>query len=257
MSPARGRAVLTRAAERQATALDVLMCYQVFLGRDPEDERVVEAAMRDPVRKHIRDFLAAEEFGQVVLERLRHGGRLPHERLGPGPSAAHLAWVARFVQLPAAERAALLRLRGWDGLLTLICRADQIDRGDPALRLTEPVAMPRAMLLRPTADCVIGLGEVRDDHLEGWAVLASDPRRSLDVEFGIEGGPTVRLPARQDRPEVALLFGADGRAGFSFGPLPALAEGVACVGLLRVWAAGADQPLTEWLRVCVPPETGV
>ncbi len=257
MSAACGQAVLTRAAERQATAFDVLMCYQVFLGRDPEDEHVVDVATRDPVRTHIRAFLSSDEFDGSVLQRLRHGGRLPHERLGPGPSSAHLAWVARHLQLPAAERAALLRLRGWDGLLALLCRADQQDRSDPALRLAEHVAMPCATLLHPNADCVIGLGDARDGWIEGWAVLASDPRRRLDVEFGIEGGPTTRLAAEQDRPEVALLFGGDGRAGFSFGPLPALAEGIACVGLLRVLAADEDRAVTEWLRMCVRPETGL
>lgn len=257
-SPARGQAVLTRAVERRATAFDVVMCYQVFLGRDPETEHIVDVATRDPVRVHIRAFLSSDEFETEVLKRLRQGGRLPHERLGPGPSSAHLAWVARHLQLPAGERAALARLRGWDGLLTLICRADGRDWGDrdnPALRLAEHVSMPRTVLLRPDGDCVIGVGEVCHEHLDGWAVLASDPRRPLDVEFGIEGEAIARQRAEGDRPEVALLFGGDGRAGFSFGPLPALAEGIACVGLLRVSVAGEDRPLTEWLRICVPPET--
>ena len=261
MSPSRGHAVLTRATERRANAFDVLMCYQVFLGRDPEDEQIVQIATRDPVRTHIRAFLSSDEFETEVLERLRHGGRLPHERLGPGPSSAHLAWVARHLQLPgwehAGEHAALARLHDWNGLLTLICWADQSHRGDPALRLAHHVAMPRTMLLRADADCVIGIGDVRHDCLDGWAVLASDPHRRLDVEFGFEGGPVARQSAEQDRPEVALLFGGDGRAGFSFGPLPALAEGIAQVGLLRVLAAGEDRKLTEWLRVCLPPETGL
>jgi len=151
----------------------------------------------------------------------------------------------------------LARLRGWDGLLALICRADQRDRSDPALRLAEHVAMPQTMLLRPEGDCVIGIGAVSHDHVDGWAVLASDPNSRLDVEFGIEGWPVARQAAEQDRPEVALLFGGDGRAGFSFGSLPALAEGTACVGLLRVSAAGENRPLTEWLRVCVQPEGGL
>ena len=251
-----GRAVLTRAAERQATALDVLMCYQVFLGRDPENEQVVDIATRDSVRTHFRAFLQAEEFEQVVLGRLRHGGRLPHEQLGPGPSSAHLAWVARHLQLPVAERARLLRLRGWPELLTTLCRADQCLRDDPGLRLAAGVAMPGVTLLRPVADCVIGLCAPCDEQIEGWAVLPSDPGCRLDVEFGIEGGPVMRQAAEQDRPEVALLFGGDGRAGFSFGPLPALAEGVACVALLRVWA-DADRRITEWRRVGVEPQAGL
>jgi len=112
MSPARGQATLTRAADRRATAFDVLMWYQVFLGRDPETEQVVDVATRQSVHTHIRAFLSSDEFETEVLERLRHGGRLPHERLGPGPSSAHLAWVARHLQLPADGRAALARLRG-------------------------------------------------------------------------------------------------------------------------------------------------
>ncbi len=249
-----GRAVLTRAAERQATVLDVLMCYQVFLGRGPENEHVVETGTRNSVRAHFRAFLQADEFEQEVLGRLRDGARLPHERLGPGPSSAHLAWVARHLHLPPAERAGLLRLRGWPELLTLISRADQRDGSDPALRLTEPVPLPSGVLLRPTAECVVCLGPASDDWIEGWAVLPGDPGRRLEIEFGIEGGPVARQRAEQDRPEVAVLFGGDGRAGFAFGPLPELAEGVACVALLRVWA---EEPLTEWLRVCVEPQAGL
>lgn len=259
---ARGQTALTRAGERRATAFDVLMCYQVFLGRDPETQHVVEFGTRDQVRAHIRTFLSSDEFETEVLQRLRHGGRLPHQRLGPGPSSVHLAWVARHLQLPAGEYAKLAGLRGWDGLLALICRADQRDRGDPTLGLAEVFAMPSALLLRPMPnspdiDCIIGLGDVRHDHLHGWAVLANDPPRRLDVEFGLEGGPVSRQAAEHERPEVALLFGGDGRAGFEFGQLAALAEGTACVGLLRVSAAGEDRPLTAWLRVRVPPESGL
>ena len=252
-----GRAVLTRAAERQATALDVLMCYQVFLGRDPESDQVVALATREPVRAHFRAFLAAEEFQSVVRERLRHGARLPHERLGPGPSAAHLAWVARHLLLPAAERARLLALRDWPELVRLICRADQQERDDATLRLAEHVALPGGVLLRPAPDCVIGVEPPRPAWIEGWAVRPGNPPCRLAVELGIEGGAVARQRASQARPEVALLFGGDGRAGFAFGPLPALAEGVACVALLRVWAVDEDRALTEWLRVCVEPQTGL
>src|SRR5665811_766520 len=68
----------TEAASAGGTDLDVLMGYQLLLGRDPENSAVIADAKNSPVGAFIRALLLSGEFQSGVVERLRAGRALPH-----------------------------------------------------------------------------------------------------------------------------------------------------------------------------------
>jgi ADP-heptose:LPS heptosyltransferase/GT2 family glycosyltransferase len=103
------------AADSPGTDLDVLMGYQIFLGRDPENSFVIRDAKSSPVRGFVRGLLASGEFQTAVATPLQRGQRLPHDRVGPTPGPEHLSWVAATLVLDDAAMQALAAAPDWNG----------------------------------------------------------------------------------------------------------------------------------------------
>ena len=110
----------TEAAEAGGSDLDVLMGYQIFLGRDPENSFVIADAKTSPVRAFIRALMGSGEFQGGVLDKLRAGMALPHERFSAAPAREQIAWLQRFLELDAIGRAALQDAAGWRDLIYVL-----------------------------------------------------------------------------------------------------------------------------------------
>jgi ADP-heptose:LPS heptosyltransferase/GT2 family glycosyltransferase len=90
----------TPAASAGGTDLDVLLGYQIFLGRDPENSFVIADAKSSPIGAFIRAMLGSGEFQSAVLDRLDSGRPLPHEAAAIAPSRQQLDWLFRFLAIP-------------------------------------------------------------------------------------------------------------------------------------------------------------
>ncbi len=98
----------TASAQAGGTDLDVLMGYQLLLGRDPENSFVIADAKTSPVGSFLRALMASGEFQSAVLDRLSSNRKLPHEDASLAPSREQLEWLFRLVLVPA-DREQLLR----------------------------------------------------------------------------------------------------------------------------------------------------
>jgi ADP-heptose:LPS heptosyltransferase/GT2 family glycosyltransferase len=103
----------TPAASAGGTDLDVLLGYQIFLGRDPENSFVIADAKTSPVGAFIRAMLGSGEFQSAVLDRLESGRPLPHEAAAVAPGKQHLEWLFRFLVIPDFAEAMLRSAPSW------------------------------------------------------------------------------------------------------------------------------------------------
>jgi len=102
------------AADAPGTDRDVLMGYQIFLGRDPENSFVISDAKTSPVRGFLRGLLTSGEFLSAVATPLQRGQRLPHDRVGPVPAPEHVAWIGEVLVLDAVTFRALAGSADWN-----------------------------------------------------------------------------------------------------------------------------------------------
>src|ERR1700720_685492 len=87
-------------SERLAGDYDVLMGYQIFLGRNPESSFVIQEKKSQPIKEMVRRFLASQEFRDLVAQPLARGATLVHSVLGMVLSSEHICWLEDFVSLP-------------------------------------------------------------------------------------------------------------------------------------------------------------
>ncbi len=105
--------------DRPATDVDVLHCYHLLLGREPENGFVLREAGRHALRAVLGGFLDSAEFRTRVLPPLSRGEPTPQEEGPILPTAQHRAWVGAVLRLPPARRAAL-EGAGWPELLRAV-----------------------------------------------------------------------------------------------------------------------------------------
>ncbi len=114
-------AAFTPAADAGGTDRDVLMGYQLFLGRDPESSFVIADAKNSPVGAFVRALMGSGEFQSAVLDKLAAGRPVPHENAGPAPTPEQLAWLFGLLRVPPRAEASLLAATSWaEWLRTLV-----------------------------------------------------------------------------------------------------------------------------------------
>ncbi len=102
-------------SESLGTDLDILMGYQIFLGRDPENSFVIGEAKSSPVHSFIRGLLASGEFQSAVAMPLMRGQPMPHDRAAVKPTPAQVAWLADRIVLDQATSVRLAEAVNWRG----------------------------------------------------------------------------------------------------------------------------------------------
>jgi ADP-heptose:LPS heptosyltransferase/GT2 family glycosyltransferase len=107
----------TAAADAGGTDLDVLMGYQILLGRDPENSFVIADAKSSPVGAFIRALVSSGEFQSSVLDRLDSGRPLPHEAAAIAPTRHQLDWLFRIITTPSYAETMLRSAPTWRDFL--------------------------------------------------------------------------------------------------------------------------------------------
>ena len=122
------------AGDRRATERDVLLCYRVLHGREPENRQAVEVKMSGTVRDLVAGGLASGEFTSNPVAAMARGEPPLHARTSGGPGQMDLEWAAENLPLEQATRARLT-----DGsLLAGILRNPLQRPGVPPIRSGAP-----------------------------------------------------------------------------------------------------------------------
>jgi ADP-heptose:LPS heptosyltransferase/GT2 family glycosyltransferase len=199
----------TPASDSPGTDRDVLLGYQLFLGRDPENSFVIASARANPLHGMIRGWITSDEFTNAILTPLEAGRPLPHETGSSGPDADQIAWLMRHLDLDPISRAAVQDAMTWRDLLQVLVRLPGFPRphaagsGAAASEGAAGEAQPGFILItieqpRP--------GEAAPgSHVEGsgWVIAPSDV-----TEISVHAGGALLTQARfgLPRPDVARRF---------------------------------------------------
>ncbi len=119
-APAPAALVFTEAASAGGTDLDVLMGYQLLLGRDPENSAVIADAKTSPVGAFIRALLGSEEFQAGVAAKLQAGGAIPHELGSNAPSERQRGWLRRHLSVPKDAETMLRTAPTWRDFMRVL-----------------------------------------------------------------------------------------------------------------------------------------
>jgi ADP-heptose:LPS heptosyltransferase/GT2 family glycosyltransferase len=131
-APTPAALAFTEAASTGGTDLDVLMGYQLLLGRDPENSAVIADAKNSPVGAFIRALLLSAEFQSGVVEKLQAGGSLPHELGSDAPAARQRDWLLRHLTVPSYAETMLRTAPTWRDFMRVLLSVPGMPRPDAA-----------------------------------------------------------------------------------------------------------------------------
>ncbi len=227
----------TPAADAGGTDADVLMGYQLFLGRDPESSFVIADAKNSPVGAFIRALMGSGEFQSAVLDRLAARRSLPHENASAAPRPDQLDWLFRHMRVPPRAEQMLRAAPDWAEWLRMLVAIP----GFPAAPARGAAPVPDGVTPQPAADGFVLI------HIEspkpgerltaggviqgnGWAIAPADV---AEVAIELDGRLLTHARYGLPRPDVARSFPhyrhVD-HCGFSFSaevPADTQAEGAA------------------------------
>ncbi len=231
----------TPAADAGGTDRDVLLGYQVFLGRDPESSFVIADAKSSPVGAFVRALMGSGEFQSVVLDRLAAGRPLPHEAAGRAPTPEQLDWLFRLIRVPRRAEDVLRTAPSWAEWLRTLVAIPGVSTAPVRSPGVDPQAAGEGFVLitieqpKPGAALLAG-GTIQG---AGWAIAPAD---IAEVAVSLDGVRLTHARYGLPRPDVARSFPhyrhVD-HCGFTFtaqvpSPLPPSAA-----GLLTVTVRGA------------------
>jgi len=196
-------------SDQPANDFDVLMGYQVFLGRNPENSGVIADAKAGTVLNFLRACLTSNEFRDNVFLPLTENRTIRHEQSTPGPNAGQRNWIQRQIELDDDARIGFQNVRTWREFFEILSRLAEFPRIEP-LQVIDPVkvnppepATEFVMLTidSPDADTILRPGN--QIHGQGWVIAPTDITEikvELDDEFLTYAA--YGLP----RPDVARNF---------------------------------------------------
>jgi ADP-heptose:LPS heptosyltransferase/glycosyltransferase involved in cell wall biosynthesis len=210
------------AADTPGTDRDVLIGYQIFLGRDPENSFVIANARASPVHAMVRGWITSEEFTSAVLGPLDAGRPLPHEQASAGPDAGQTDWLQRHFALDAISHAGVRDAATWRDLLQVLVGLPGFPR--PHAAGGSAAAMAGAAGEEQPGFILITIEQPRPGEAlpgsrvegAGWVIAPSDV-----TEVAVYLGDTLLTQARfgLPRPDVARRFPhyrMVDRCGFAF-----------------------------------------
>jgi len=246
------------AADVPGTDQDILMGYQIFLGRDPENSFVIRDARASPLRGFVRGLLGSAEFQAAVAARLRHGERLPSDRGGSAPEPAHVKWTSGTLVLDPATETALAAATDWTAFWRALATVPGIGLATPA-----PEPKPQGVAAAPADFVLITIEQPRPGMAlragalisgKGWAVAPAD---IAEVTVHLDDTPLTRAHHGLPRPDVARNFPHFrhvGQSGFAFNAqLPADAVLTAASRLRITVRTSAGHTGQRTMRIGPPP----
>jgi GT2 family glycosyltransferase len=194
--------------------------YRLFLGRNPESDRIAAERGNIPLAVSLADFVVSEEFSWQVLAPLIENHPLPHIHLSVLPTAELISWAASELPLSNDARQRINTSQTWRQLLMHVLADEEFyekigvsrDRGSL-------VALKERSVRGVSADTEREVVGVIDDasplEIRGWAANLFDLSEQVVLEFLLDNifiGTTVCGRFRRD---VHEALGGGGNYGFS------------------------------------------
>jgi ADP-heptose:LPS heptosyltransferase/GT2 family glycosyltransferase len=256
----------TAAADAGGTDLDVLMGYQILLGRDPENSFVIADAKSSPVGAFIRALVSSGEFQSSVLDRLESGRPLPHEAAAIAPTRHQLDWLFRIITAPSYAETMLRSAPSWRDFLRVFLAIPGVPL-PPARAAAKPAADPDiAAAAADEGFVMINLEQPKPGEKlhpgalvsgSGWTIA---PAEIAEIAILLDDHLLTHARYGLPRPDVARVFPhyrhVD-HCGFAFtAEIPAAAAVTPASQLIvRVRTATGEEG-TKGLRVQPPAASG-
>ncbi|MBV9571532.1 MAG: glycosyltransferase family 2 protein [Alphaproteobacteria bacterium] len=232
---------------------DVINGYRLFLGREPETERVAQDKAGLPLPKMLSTFVGSREFSERALRSLASGYPLLHFRVSAFPNAEMIAWTRDVLPVGGATREKLGRAKTWRELLThIVCDPDFTAKfGRVANDELLPMVRKRQGLISKHREREIA-GWVDDTsmyEIRGWAANLIKPDEPLTLEFFLDNlfvGTTATTEFRRD---VQEKIGGGGHFGFAFNVPAAHHPDLQSEKLLTVRDAVSRMPIAFPVRI--------
>ena len=187
-------------AGRVASDHDVLMCYQLLLGRDPENSFVIQEAKTQQLRWIFEGFVQSGEFDDKVRRPFNQSEPLAHDTETIGPSAEQLTWLKQSLKTSRRTTSAIMASRSWRALFAALFSLPGFT--------TEPQQTPTQLL--GAVESLTG------SQVKGWCVDAAGSASAVTLLMLADGDAIGRCECQLLRPDVQMMLGGDGRCGFEF-----------------------------------------
>ncbi|MBV8800029.1 MAG: glycosyltransferase family 2 protein [Alphaproteobacteria bacterium] len=199
---------------------DAINGYRLFLGREPEAERVVHDKASLPLSKMLADFVGSREFSERVMAPLAGGYPLPHLRVSPFPSPELILWTREALPLAEETRNVLAEAKTWRQVLTqVVCdNGFETKIGRVMNDALLPAVRKRQSVSKTQAEREI-IGWVDDTSMfevRGWAANLLDLETPLTLEFFLDNLFIGTVQATEFRRDLEEKIGGRGRYAFSF-----------------------------------------
>ena len=183
-----------QAGGRRATERDVLLCYRVLHGREPENRQAVEVKMSGTVRDLVAGGLASDEFTSNPVVAMARGEPPLHARTSRGPGPTDLEWAAENLPLEPATRARLTTVRSWREFFAILFNDQAFRRSVPALQADPALAAALSEATgRPGGtgeNAIVGAIELcLGADVKGWAAYPSALDEPVTLEILADGEP--------------------------------------------------------------------
>jgi len=195
----------------EATAEDVTFAWQLVLGRQPDDEAVMQPHVGRPLLNLLSILLRSDEFRHQVLHALVAERDPPQQRLSLAQRKALDAWLTNRLGRPSAAgtpptAAALCsRLLSWPALGTVLQQSYGLLGTDALAALPE-------WHQRSAHGLTGGIDYVTGEVIAGWALDQNAPDAPLEVEIRCNDVP-VGL-GNASRPRLQVSGDQTSRCGF-------------------------------------------
>jgi hypothetical protein len=139
---------LSEAAYQKGSDYDIVMLYQVLLGRNPENSQVIQDHRSNTFNVALQTFVSSPEFRESVLDPISRGAPVRRHDIVPRPSAEQLNWLFGRTVLDESQKNALRQAANWEQFFGYLCSLDGFLEPLPA---PPPRPAPAAVAFRPVA----------------------------------------------------------------------------------------------------------
>ena len=115
------------AAGNALTDYDVVMAFELFLGRNPESAAVIDFHRAKSFPSMMAGCLGSPEFTDTVVRPLRAGVKVRRGDYRGKPSVEQLAWLARYIVLDTAQIDSLEQAPDWAGFFQALHAIGGVD----------------------------------------------------------------------------------------------------------------------------------
>jgi hypothetical protein len=115
------------AAGNALTDYDVVMAFELFLGRNPESAAAIDYHKAQSFPSMMAGCLASPEFAETVTRPLRAGVKVRRGDYRGKPSVEQLAWLARYIVLDTAQVDSLETAPDWAGFFQALHAIGGVD----------------------------------------------------------------------------------------------------------------------------------